>query len=100
MVPPLILQPLVENAVYHGIEPHEGAGEVTIDIQTRGKQFVIRLTNPFDSGSSHVSGNRMAIANIRERLQLHFDAEASLKADVVKDKYVVTIIMPVERQED
>jgi two-component system sensor histidine kinase AlgZ len=100
MVPPLILQPLVENAVYHGIEPHEGAGEIAIDIERNGKQFVIRLTNPFDSGSTHVSGNRMAIANIRERLQLHFDAEASLKADVVKDKYVVTIVMPVEKQEE
>ncbi len=100
MVPPLILQPLVENAVYHGIEPHEGGGEVTIDIERKGKQFVIRLTNPFDSASTHISGNRMAIANIRERLQLHFDAEASLQAEVVKDKYVVTIIMPVEKQEE
>jgi two-component system, LytTR family, sensor histidine kinase AlgZ len=36
----------------------------------------------------------MAIANIRERLQLHFDAEASLKADIVRDHYVVTIAMP------
>jgi two-component system sensor histidine kinase AlgZ len=42
----------------------------------------------------------MAIANIRERLQLHFDAEASLQADVVNDKYVVTIAMPVEKQEE
>lgn len=99
MVPPLILQPLVENAVYHGIEPHEGAGEITIDIERKGKQFVIRLSNPFESGSTHVSGNRMAIANIRERLQLHFDVEASLKADVIRDKYVVTITMPVEKQE-
>jgi len=100
MVPPLILQPLVENAVYHGIEPHEGAGEVAIVIERKGKQFVICLTNPFDSGSTHVSGNRMAIANIRERLQLHFDAEASLKAEVIKDKYVVTIVMPVEKLEE
>jgi two-component system sensor histidine kinase AlgZ len=100
MVPPLILQPLVENAVYHGIEPHEGGGEIAIDIERKGKQVVIRLANPFDTASTHVSGNRMAIANIRERLQLHFDAEASLKADVVGDKYVVTIEMPVEKLED
>ena len=100
MVPPLILQPLVENAVYHGIEPHDGGGEIIIDIVRTGKQFIIRLTNPFDSASTHVSGNRMAIANIRERLQLHFDAEASLRADVIDDKYVVTIEMPVEKQED
>ena len=100
MVPPLILQPLVENAVYHGIEPHEGAGEIAVDIERKGKQFVIRLTNPFESGSTHISGNRMAIDNIRERLQLHFDAEASLKAEVVKGRYVVTIVMPVEKQEE
>jgi two-component system, LytTR family, sensor histidine kinase AlgZ len=100
MVPPLILQPLVENAVYHGIEPHEGIGEVVIDIERTGKHFLIRLTNPYASGSTHVTGNRMAINNIRERLQLHFDAEASLKADVIKDKYVVTIVMPVEKLED
>ena len=100
MVPPLILQPLVENAVYHGIEPHEGAGALAIDIERKGKQFVIHLSNPYESGSSHISGNRMAIANIRERLQLHFDAEASLKAEVVKDRYVVTIVMPVAKPEE
>jgi len=99
MVPPLILQPLVENAVYHGIEPREGAGVLSIDIEPSVSQVVIRLTNPFHSGSTHVSGNRMAIANIKERLQLHFDAEASLKADVQRDQYVVTITMPTEKQE-
>jgi two-component system sensor histidine kinase AlgZ len=99
MVPPLILQPLVENAVYHGIEPREGAGTLSIDVVPKSNQVVIRLTNPFHSGSTHVSGNRMAIANIKERLQLHFDAEASLKADVSRDQYVVTITMPTEKQE-
>lgn len=99
MVPPLILQPLVENAVYHGIEPRAGSGVIAIDIERRGKQFVIRLTNPFDSGSTHVTGNHMAIDNIRERLQLHFDAEAGLKAEVIDDKYVVAITMPIEKQE-
>ena len=94
LVPPLILQPLVENAVYHGIEPRDSPGELKIVIELKGNQVVIRLTNPFQAGSTHVSGNRMAIANIRERLQLHFDAEASLKADIVNDQYVVTIAMP------
>ncbi len=96
-VPPLILQPLVENAVYHGIEPldgNHGIGELKIEIVDKGKQFYIRLTNPFSPGSSHVTGNRMAIANIKERLQLHFDAEASLKAEVRGDQYLVTITLP------
>ena len=94
LVPPLILQPLVENAVYHGIEPRGQPGELRIVIEPKGNQVVIRLTNPYQAGSTHVSGNRMAIANIKERLQLHFDAEASLKADIVNDQYVVTIAMP------
>jgi two-component system sensor histidine kinase AlgZ len=98
LVPPLILQPLIENAVYHGIEPQQGEGVLSIAIGTSNassKQLVITLTNPFHTESTHVSGNRMAIANIRERLQLHFDAEAGLNAEVINNKYVVTINMPV-----
>jgi two-component system sensor histidine kinase AlgZ len=98
LVPPLILQPLIENAVYHGIEPQPGAGVLTIEITTSassGKQLKITLTNPFHAASTHVSGNRMAIANIRERLQLHFDAEAGLTAGVTNNQYVVKINMPI-----
>lgn len=99
LVPPLILQPLVENAVYHGIEPRQVPGTLSIEITSKGKQFRIQLTNPYQTGSTHVSGNRMAIANIRERLQLHFDAEASLKAEVKDETYVVTITLPVRTQD-
>ena len=99
LVPPLILQPLVENAVYHGIEPRQVSGTLTIEVVPKGKQFSIRITNPFHADSTHVSGNRMAIANIKERLQLHFDAEASLKAEVKNEIYVVTITLPVRTQD-
>ncbi len=95
LVPPLILQPLIENAVYHGIEPQSGDGTLTIAIHSVGKQVRVVLTNPYQSGSTHVSGNRMAIANIKERLQLHFDAEASLRADINGALYIVTINMPI-----
>jgi two-component system sensor histidine kinase AlgZ len=98
LVPPLILQPLIENAVYHGIEPQQGVGVLTISITTAassGKQIEIRLTNPYHAASTHVSGNRMAIANIRERLQLHFDAEAGLSAEVSDGQYIVRINMPI-----
>ena len=98
-VPPLILQPLVENAVYHGIEPRNEPGVLSISVAPKGKQFEICVVNPFHAGSTHVSGNRMAIANIRERLQLHFDAEAQLNAEVTGDRYVVTILIPAEKQE-
>src|SRR5574340_711059 len=79
MVPPLVLQPLLENAVYHGIEPSTVPGIISINIfQSRDEVHAV-LKNPWlaDNGRHH-SGNRMALANIRERLALHFDAEAKI----------------------
>jgi two-component system sensor histidine kinase AlgZ len=98
-VPPLILQPLVENAVYHGIEPGRGPGVLSIAVFPQGGQFVIRIANPVQGDSPHVAGNRMAIANIRERLQLHFDAEARLETEARDGQYIVTILMPSEKKE-
>jgi two-component system sensor histidine kinase AlgZ len=94
LVPPLMLQPLVENAVYHGIEPSPEGGEVTIDVRRDGRELVMTLANPLPAESRQTAGNRMAIANIRERLQLHFDAEASMKSEVSGGTYRVTIRMP------
>ena len=93
LVPPLVLQPLVENAVYHGIEPLEAGGEIQIDVGLAGNQLVMSLRNPYPGGGHH-SGNRMAVQNIRERLQLHFDAEASMQAEVTDGVYRATIRVP------
>lgn len=94
LVPPLLLQPLVENAVYHGIEPAPGGGEIAIEVGLAGSQLVMTLTNPVPAESRQTVGNKMALANIRERLQLHFDAEASMKSEVRDAIYRVTIRMP------
>jgi two-component system, LytTR family, sensor histidine kinase AlgZ len=94
LVPPLVLQPLVENAVYHGIEPSPTGGEIAIHVGLSGGQLHMTLTNPFPAESRHSAGNKMAIANIRERLQLHFDAEASMKSEIREGTYTVTIRMP------
>jgi two-component system sensor histidine kinase AlgZ len=94
-VPALILQPLLENAVYHGIEPCTDPGTISINIfLTRGEVHAI-LRNPYRAdGGRHHAGNKMALANIRERLALHFDAEASLESRVLRDSYEVHIRMP------
>jgi two-component system sensor histidine kinase AlgZ len=94
LAPPLVLQPLVENAVYHGIEPSDAGGEIDIYIGLEARQLVIELKNPFPGGGRHSAGNRMAIVNIRERLQLHFDAEASMRSEVKDGSYRVTIRIP------
>jgi len=95
LVPPLILQPLLENAVYHGIEPSSTPGTVSINLfLTRGEVHAI-LKNPYRTkGGRHHSGNKMALDNVRERLALHFDAEASLDSRVTKEGYEVHIRIP------
>ncbi len=95
LVPPLILQPLLENAVYHGIEPSAESGEININIYRKGDQVFFVLRNPYhgDSGAHH-QGNKMALNNIRERLALHFDVEASMKSQIVGNGYQVTINLP------
>jgi len=94
LVPPLVLQPLLENAVYHGIEPRSEPGVVSINIYRKAQQVHAVLRNPYKLEGNHHSGNKMAVDNIRERLQLHFDAEASLKTSVDSEAYQVHIVMP------
>ncbi len=94
LVPPLVLQPLVENAVYHGIEPAPDGGEIAIEIGLVNGQLHMTLTNPLPLESRATVGNKMAQANIRERLQLHFDAEAAVKYEAIDGTYRVSIRMP------
>ena len=94
LIPPLVLQPLVENAVYHGIEPGSGPGLISINAyKSRGEVHLV-LRNPYRLEGSHHAGNKMALGNIRERLSLHFDAEAGLRSTVSDNTYQVHIVMP------
>jgi two-component system sensor histidine kinase AlgZ len=94
LVPPLLLQPLLENAVYHGIEPSSTPGVIGINIFLRRGEVHAILRNPYKFSGNHHAGNKMAMDNIRERLALHFDAEASLETRAGRDSYEVHIRMP------
>jgi two-component system sensor histidine kinase AlgZ len=94
LVPPLMLQPLLENAVYHGIEPATQGGEVLVQIARKGSEVHFLISNPYHPGGTRHSGNKMALNNIRERLALHFDAEAQLKIRVAEGRYQVRIVIP------
>ncbi|GAB4452642.1 MAG: hypothetical protein OHK0026_17370 [Rhodocyclaceae bacterium] len=96
-VPPLLLQPLIENAVYHGVEPAEAPAVVTIAIRRQMDSVVIELSNPFHGSNSHRIGNRMALANVRERLALFFDLEAQLETWLAGANYHLRIRIPYRR---
>ena len=96
-VPPLLIQPLLENAVYHGIEPLAEPGEVGVSVSRRGAELLIEIDNPVAPASRPHAGNRIALDNIRERLQLFFDLEAQLETAAGDGRYRVTIRLPFRR---
>jgi len=100
LVPPLVLQPLLENAVYHGIEPRSEPGTVSIHVYALRDELHAVLRNPYRRDGDHHAGNKMALANIAERLQLHFDAEASLGTRSGADAFEVHIVMPYVKERD
>jgi two-component system sensor histidine kinase AlgZ len=98
LLPPLILQPLLENAVYHGIEPRAEGGVVEIKLYRNGNEMHLEMYNPRQEQGSHHVGNKIALSNIRERLDLQFDVEASYKVEIGKDFYRVHIKLPYVKE--
>jgi two-component system sensor histidine kinase AlgZ len=94
LLPPLVLQPLLENAVHHGVEPGTGPGVVLVRIERRGDRVFARIENPYIEEQQRRAGNRMALDNIRERLLLFFDAEARIRTSAADSRYRVEIEMP------
>lgn len=96
-VPPFMLQPLLENAVYHGIEPSPEPGTIQVRIQRRGNGVKFEISNPATSNTRRSSGNRMALQNIRERLMLFFDLDASMTTEEANGQFRVVIRMPLRK---
>ena len=74
-LPPLLLQPLVENAVKHGVEPSVSGAQVHVSTERRGAVVVVKVTNTTPAGSGE-RGNGLALANVQERLLLLHDVQA------------------------
>lgn len=94
LVPGLMLQPLLENAIYHGIEPRPDGGTVTVTGETSGGLITIVVRNPVQQRESEREGHRLALANIRERLALMYGERALVKAGRFDAEYIVTLRFP------
>lgn len=97
LVPGLTLQPLLENAIYHGIEPRRGGGVVTITGELANGLITIVVRNPVPESLEAPAGregNRLALANIRERLALMYGGRSTVKAGRFDDEYIVTLRFP------
>jgi two-component system sensor histidine kinase AlgZ len=95
LVPGLTLQPLLENAIYHGIEPRAEGGVVTVTGEFNKGMITIVVRNPVPPANLTVrDGNRLALANIKERLDLMYGERATVKAGRFDDQYIVTLRFP------
>lgn len=96
-IPLLTLQPLLENSIYHGIQPLPKGGTITVSIGLVGPQVQIEITNPMsDTPYEHEQGNRMAIDNIRNRMTALYGPEALLTTDVSEGFFTARLIYPVK----
>lgn len=95
-LPRLVLQPLLENAVHHGIEPRADGGQVRVSAELRERALIIEVRNTL-ADAPVPQGNRMALANIEERLALYYDAEAQLHAGPQGGEFVVRLVLPLRK---
>ncbi len=93
LLPPLLLQPLVENAVRHGVEPSPTGADVRISTQRRGSTVVIKVTNTVPSGPGP-QGSGLALRNVQERLSLMHDVSGQFRAGLRGDVFQVRIEVP------
>ena len=98
LLPALLLQPLVENAVHHGIEPRSEPGEITIIASRPGDRVRVEIVNPAEEQQPVRPGNQMALSNIRERLMLLYDMEAELKTTEEDGQFRVLLELPYRKE--
>jgi two-component system, LytTR family, sensor histidine kinase AlgZ len=101
LVPSLILQPLLENAVYHGVEGLPDGGEVTVTARIEDRTIRLAVANPVAENRppSERNSNKLALDNIKQRLQLEWPGKSSVDVYSTAGSYSVTLTFPYSTQE-
>jgi two-component system sensor histidine kinase AlgZ len=95
-MPALLLQPLVENAVYHGIQQLSDGGTVSIEGRSEGGMLEITIRNPFPAaGERAASRHGMALTNTRARIEYHFGLRGTLSVQAEADQFTCTVRLPI-----
>ena len=96
-LPRLILQPLIENAIYHGIEPRDQGGTVSVRGKLESRVINIEIRNPLPpEGAPTRQGHQMALDNVRERLGLTWPGRAMLNQERSAEEFCVQLRFPYE----
>lgn len=99
-IPSLTIQPLLENAIYHGIELLPDGGEVKVTGKRDGDRLQITISNPVAVGEERATGgNKMAMSNIQQRFELAYGNKANVEIDDGGDFFAVTLHFPLDEGE-
>jgi two-component system sensor histidine kinase AlgZ len=93
-IPALLLQPLVENAVLHGVQALAAGGTIVLDARVDGDGVVITIRNPRPDVPVERPGNGTALDNVRQRMHYHYGDRARLAVDAGQGYYAVTLVLP------
>lgn len=97
-LPLLTLQPLLENAVYHGIQPLAAGGRVDVSCRREKDSVLLAVSNPQAAGQRRHQGNRMAQENVRHRLAALYGKQAGLEVSESAEQYRVEIYYPYNKE--
>jgi two-component system sensor histidine kinase AlgZ len=98
LLPPLLLQPLIENAVARGIANLPEGGTVRVAARCANGRMFITIDNSFDPDAPPRKGNGMGLRNVRERLEARYGKEASLRISSEGERFEATVTLPAETE--
>ena len=95
-LPALTLQPLLENAIYHGIEPNNQGGNINISGKFSDNKIILWIENPLPPAGHTIrhEGNQMALENTRQRINAFYDGEGKLEIRTKSGRYRVELTLP------
>jgi two-component system, LytTR family, sensor histidine kinase AlgZ len=96
LVPPLILQPLVENAIVHGIANLPQGGVISIRVHCHESQLRISIENSFDPEAAPSRKGGMGLSNVRQRIEARYPKQGSVRADAQEESFRVSLSIPAE----
>lgn len=93
-VPPLVLQPLVENAVHHGVAHLIEGGEIRVVVRRDGDRLLLEVENPCDAERPASRGAGVGLTNVRARLAALFEHRAGLEVDPGEERFRARVLLP------
>ena len=97
IIPPLTLQPLVENAIYHGIQPIPEGGAIRVEAYLKQQSVYLLISNPVSQKEKTRHGNQIALGNIADRLAALYSDQAIIKTSQLNEMFTTTLRLPARK---